>query len=67
MEKMSDAKNALLAAAAEIPVELCARFESAAKLEDADRKTIIELARKSLAQFQPKPEAKAGPAPQAKP
>jgi len=59
IERMTDAKNAVLAAAANIPAEVCARFESAAKLEDEDRKTIIELARKSLAPFQPKLEAKA--------
>jgi F-type H+-transporting ATPase subunit alpha len=63
IEQMTDAKNAVLAAAANIPAEVCARFETAAKLEDEDRKTIIELARKSLAPFQPKPEAKAEPKP----
>jgi F-type H+-transporting ATPase subunit alpha len=62
IERMTDARNAVLAAAANIPAEVCARFETAAKLEDADRKTIIELARTSLASFQPKPE----PAPKEK-
>jgi F-type H+-transporting ATPase subunit alpha len=39
-------------AAANIPAEACARFETADKLSDEDRKTIIEIARKALAPFQ---------------
>jgi len=39
------------------------RLETADKLSDADRNTIVELARNALARFQPKPEAK----PNAKP
>jgi F-type H+-transporting ATPase subunit alpha len=66
IEQMTDAKNAVLAAALNIPAEVCARFETAAKLDDGDRKTIIDLARKSLAPFLPKPEAKAEPKPEAK-
>jgi F-type H+-transporting ATPase subunit alpha len=66
IEQMADAKNAVLAAALNIPAEVCARFETAAKLDDGDRKTIIDLARKSLAPFLPKPEAKAEPKPEAK-
>ena len=66
IEQMADAKNAVLAAALNIPAEVCARFETAAKLDDGDRKTIIDLARKSLAPFLPKPEAKVEPKPEAK-
>jgi hypothetical protein len=58
-------------AAASIPTEACARFSTAEKLSDEDRKTVIEIARKALACFQPtpeaKPEAKAEPKPEAKP
>ena len=56
LDKMTDAEHAVREAAANIPPEICARFETAPKLNDEDRKTIIEIARRSLTQFQPKPE-----------
>jgi F-type H+-transporting ATPase subunit alpha len=55
MEKMIDAERAVREAAATIPAELCARFETAPKLSDEDRETIIAIARKALAPFQPPP------------
>ena len=55
---MTDADRAVRDAAAQIPAEVCARFETADKLSDEDRKTTIEIARKALACFQPKLEAK---------
>jgi len=58
MDRMKDAERAVQEAAATIPAVVGARFETASKLTDEDRKTIIEIARKSLAPFQPKPEAK---------
>ena len=58
LEQMTNAEHAVHEAAASIPAEVCARFETAAKLNDEDRKTIIEIARKALARFQPKPESK---------
>ena len=58
LDQMTDAEHAVHEAAASIPAEVCARFETADKLSDEDRKTIIEIARKALAPFQPKPEAK---------
>jgi hypothetical protein len=61
LDKMADAGHAVHEAAAKMPAEICARFETAAKLSDEDRKAIIEIARQALAPFQPKPEA--GPAP----
>ena len=57
MDQMTDAEQAVREAAANIPAEVCGRFETAAKLSDEDRKTVIEIARKSLARFQPKPKA----------
>jgi F-type H+-transporting ATPase subunit alpha len=36
---------------------VCARFETAANLNDADRKTIVEIARQALVPFQLKPES----------
>ena len=58
LDQMTDAEHAVQEAAANIPAEVCARFETADKLSDEDRKTIIEIARKALAPFQPKPEPK---------
>ena len=37
------------------------RLDTAEKLSDKNRETIIQIARKSLARFQPKPEAKTEP------
>jgi hypothetical protein len=54
-------------AAANIPAEMSARFETAAKLSDEDKKAIIEIARQSLAPFQPKPDPKPEVKPETKP
>ncbi|SPE61570.1 F1 sector of membrane-bound ATP synthase, alpha subunit (fragment) [Verrucomicrobia bacterium] len=69
LDQMTDAEHAVCEAAANIPTEVCARFETADKLSDEDRKTIIEITRKALARFQPKPETKADSTtePEAKP
>ena len=64
LDQMTDAEHAVQKAAANIPAEVCARFESADKLSDEDRKTIIEIARQALTPFQPKPEAGAKPKPE---
>jgi F-type H+-transporting ATPase subunit alpha len=37
---------------------VCARFDTAEKLSDEDRTTIIRIARNALARFQPTPERK---------
>jgi len=66
LEKMTDAEHALHEAAADIPVEVRKRLDTADKLSDEDRKTIIEIARKVLEKFQPKPEAKPESKPDAK-
>ena len=65
LDRMTDAGRAVREAAATIPAEVAARFETAAKLSDEDRKTIIEIARQALVPFQPKPEVQ--PKPEAKP
>ena len=54
IDQMTNAKHAVNEAAANIPAEICARFDTAAELSDEDRKTIIEIARQSLVGFQPK-------------
>jgi F-type H+-transporting ATPase subunit alpha len=53
--KMKEAEAAVRKAAANIPADVSARFETADQLSDEDRKTIIETARQALAPFQPKP------------
>jgi F-type H+-transporting ATPase subunit alpha len=58
LDKMTDAGHAVHDAAAKIPEEVCARFQTADKLSDADRTAIIEIARQALAPFQLKPVAK---------
>jgi F-type H+/Na+-transporting ATPase subunit alpha len=59
LDQMTDAEHAVQKSAANIPAEMCARFESADKLSDEDRKTIIEIARQALTPFQTKPEPRA--------
>jgi F-type H+-transporting ATPase subunit alpha len=46
---MTDAEHALREAAADIPAEVRERLDTAEKLSDEDRETIIEIARQSLA------------------
>ena len=58
LDRMTDANLAVQEAAAKIPTEISARFESADKLSDEDRKAVIEIARQALAPFQPKLETK---------
>ncbi len=56
--KVGEAEAALQKAASQIPADVAGRFESADKLSDADRKVILDIAKRTLAPFQPKPEAK---------
>jgi len=76
--QMTDAEHALCEATADIPTDVRERLDTAEKLSDADRETIVQIARKSLARFQPKhetrpdlqtkvePKPKAEPKPEAK-
>jgi F-type H+-transporting ATPase subunit alpha len=59
LEQMAEAGHAVRESASKIPAEISARFETAEKLNDEDKKAIIEIARQALAPFQPKPETKA--------
>ena len=61
LDRMTDAEHAVREAAAEIPAEVRERLDTADKLSDEDRETIIEIARKALARFQPKPEPESEP------
>jgi len=67
LDQMTDAEHALRKAA-DIPAEVRSRLDTADKLSEEDRETIIEIARQKLARFQPepesKPEAKAEPKPE---
>lgn len=59
LEKMTEAQLAVQAAAASIPTEITAQFESDQKLRDEDRETIIGIARQALKPFltEQKPQA----------
>ncbi|MEO8136412.1 MAG: F0F1 ATP synthase subunit alpha, partial [Betaproteobacteria bacterium] len=57
MERMADAERAVREAAATIPAEVSARFETAAELGNEDRKMIVEITRLALAPFQGGPAA----------
>jgi len=57
LDQMHDAQHAVHEAAVKIPAEIRERFETADKLSDEDRETIIEIARQALAPFQSEPEA----------
>jgi F-type H+-transporting ATPase subunit alpha len=61
LDQMTDAEHALREAAADIPAEVRERLVAAKDLSDEDRETIIQIARKSLAPFQPKPEPDSKP------
>src|ERR1019366_1472075 len=52
LEQMAEAEHTLREAAANIPAEVCARFETADKFSDEDRQAIVDIARQSLARFQ---------------
>ncbi|MFC1637268.1 F0F1 ATP synthase subunit alpha, partial [Planctomycetota bacterium] len=56
LDQMTGAEHALREAAADIPGEVRLRLDTAEKLSNEDRETIIQIARNSLARFQPEPE-----------
>ncbi|MDK2745362.1 MAG: alternate F1F0 ATPase, F1 subunit alpha [Nitrospira sp. BO4] len=57
IDQMADAEHALHEAAANIPAEVCMRFETADTLSEEDRNLIVEIARQALDRFQPKPKS----------
>ena len=59
IERMADAERAVLEAAAKIPAEACARFDTADKLSEEDRATILQIAREALTPFQQRADVKA--------
>src|ERR1017187_1497128 len=56
LDQMDEAVRALSDATPDIPADVCARLDTAAKLSTEDRDAIVAVARKALARFQPKPE-----------
>ena len=62
-DRMTDAEHALQEAVANIPSDVRARFETAPKLSDDDRKAVVDVARTALVSFQPKPAPKGTPPP----
>ncbi|MGK2870975.1 MAG: alternate F1F0 ATPase, F1 subunit alpha [Alphaproteobacteria bacterium] len=61
LEQMTAAEHAVRVAAAGIPADVSARFESAKKLSDEDRASIIQIASKALASFRPGQPLKEAP------
>ncbi|MEO6354489.1 MAG: F0F1 ATP synthase subunit alpha, partial [Burkholderiaceae bacterium] len=57
LDRMTDAEHAVRAAATNIPPEVSARFDTADKLNDADRVAILKIAGAALAGFQPAAES----------
>jgi F-type H+-transporting ATPase subunit alpha len=53
LEQMTAAEQAVRESAADIPAEVCARFDSAKKLSEQDRSLIIQIAGKALTSFHP--------------
>jgi F-type H+/Na+-transporting ATPase subunit alpha len=54
LDRMTEAEQAVHGAAANLPAEVSARFDTTEKLTAEDRQTIIGLARGALSAFQPK-------------
>jgi len=61
LDQMTDAEHALREAAADIPAEVRERLDTADKLSDEDRETIIQIARQALEEFSPDPDSKSEP------
>ncbi len=61
LEQMPAAESAVREAATTITAEVCARFETADKLSDEDRKMVVEITRAALAKFQPAPQGEDTP------
>jgi len=66
LEKMPEAEQAVLTAAANIPAEICARFATAKKLSDEDRKIVVDLGHQALATFVQVANDKSEPTPKNK-
>jgi F-type H+-transporting ATPase subunit alpha len=63
---MTVAEQALRDAAEGIPAKVRERLDTAEKLSDEDRETIIQIARKALDRFQPQPKSESEEEPESK-
>jgi F-type H+/Na+-transporting ATPase subunit alpha len=61
LDKLPDAERALRAATRDIPADVTARFTTADKLSDGDRKATLDVALKALAPFQSAAQTKPTP------
>jgi F-type H+-transporting ATPase subunit alpha len=61
LDHMAEAERAVREAAAEIPTDVCSRFATAAKLNDADRAAIIQIAKQALRPFRPESAPESAP------
>lgn len=57
LDKMGEAESSLRKAVPDIPADVRDRFKGDKKLSDKDRETILNIARKALGPYQPKPES----------
>jgi F-type H+-transporting ATPase subunit alpha len=64
LDRMTDAEQAVRKAAAEIPAKVGERLDVADELSDADRETIIKIARQALEAFSPEEGSKSEPEPE---
>ncbi|MFO7536331.1 MAG: F0F1 ATP synthase subunit alpha, partial [Kiritimatiellia bacterium] len=67
LDRMTDAEQAVSKAAAKIPAEVSERLDIADTLRDADRETIIKIARQALESFSLEKESKSEPEPEQEP
>jgi F-type H+-transporting ATPase subunit alpha len=61
---MTEAEHSLREAVADIPAEVRERFVADKELNDKYREIILDIARKALASYQPKPESESRPEPE---
>ncbi|WP_082089489.1 alternate F1F0 ATPase, F1 subunit alpha [Methanosarcina horonobensis] len=61
LDKMGEAESALRKAVSDIPSDLRDRFKGDKELSDKDRETILDIARKALEPYQPKPKSESKP------
>ena len=64
LDQMMDAERAVREASANIPTKVRERLDGAERLSDADRETLVEMARKTLQRFLPAPESRSDPNPE---
>lgn len=61
LDRMGEAESSLRKAVPNIPEDVIYRFKGDKELSDKDRETILDIARKALEPYQPKPESESKP------